>query len=93
VRLHQFLESPQVALGGKLDAAHGTPSSSVSVSGEYCISNSTREREWDSGWNVTTPLLPTPEVLRHAIRWSGICSVISASHSFSLPATVAFQCR
>ena len=45
------------------------------------------------GVKVTTPPLATPLVLRQAMRWSGICSVISASHSLVLPATLARQCR
>src|SRR5437763_977315 len=45
-----------------------------------------------AGWNVTVPALFAPLVLRQAMISSSRCSTISASHSFSRPPTVAFQC-
>jgi hypothetical protein len=43
--------------------------------------------------SVTTPAFGAPERARQAMRSSGICSVISASHTFSVPPTTVRQCR
>ena len=53
----------------------------------------TFERSSPSLWNVTTPALSLPSVLRQATRSSGSCSVISASHSWRLPPNSATQWR
>src|SRR5215203_1918749 len=42
---------------------------------------------------MTVPALYAPVVLRHAIWLSGVCSMIWASHSTSLPPMLAFQNR
>ena len=44
-----------------------------------------------SRWKVTTPACSGPSSDVQAMRWSGVCSVMTASNSFSLPATFVRQ--
>src|SRR5688500_14399339 len=44
-------------------------------------------------WKVTTPAFFAPSMLVHAMRSSGFCSVIFASHSRLVPAISATQCN
>ena len=69
------------------------PAFSTRPSGSCSICTITRVWLSFSRWNVTTPAFSVPSVLRQAMRWSGCCSVISASHSRRAPPMSATQCR
>jgi hypothetical protein len=62
---------------------------SIAPSGCASIATMIWQRSSPSGWKSTAPAFSRPFVLFQAIRVSGICSVIVASHSSVLPATVA----
>ena len=70
-----------------------SPMRSVTSFGSQCISSSIFVLLSPSGTKRTMPSLRAPDVLRHEMILSGTCSVISASHSSTLPPTFARQCR
>ena len=80
--LDELLEALEVALDAALGAWIAAPTFSLTPSGTKSICTMTRELSSVSLWNVTTPALSLPSVLRQATRSSGCCSVISASHSW-----------
>ena len=62
------------------------PTASTAPDGSMSIVSVIRVRLSSIRWKSTAPALRSPVVDVHAMRWSGVCSVISASHSWRLPA-------
>ena len=91
--LDELLEALEVALDLAVGGVIAEPTFSLMPSGTKSICTMTRELVSLSLWNVTTPALSLPSVLRQATRSSGCCSVISASHSWRVPPSSATQCR
>ena len=87
-----FLKSSTEFCTRALNTPTASPVFSTMPSGSYSMMRRTSVRSCDTGSKRTVPAFGAPETLRHAITWSGTCSVISASHSLSLPQTSACQC-
>ena len=83
-RLDELLEALEVPFDRRSGAPRASPTFSLTPSGTKSIWTITRVVSSSSLWKVTTPALSLPSVLRHATRSSGLCSVISASHSCSV---------
>ena len=66
------------------------PTFSAAPSGFHDIRTDTRVDSCPSGWNVTMPAMPL-SIARHAMRSSGCCSVIAASHSSWTPSIDLFD--
>src|SRR5262245_44220120 len=70
-----------------------SPRFSTTPCGSYSIWSITRVLVSERRWNVTTPALVAPVVFFQATRSSGCCSVMTASHSSTLPPILARQWR
>ncbi len=93
-RLHHVLEALEVAAHAALGQAErvaGLLDQALVLARRS--RTATRVEPSSTGSNVTSPSFWSPSVERHAIRESGCCSTISASHSASRPATSAAQWR
>ena len=84
------LRSPSTWPAGMPSAV---PSDSTAPDGSMSIVSVIRVRLSSTRWKSTAPALRSPVVDVQAIRWSGVCSVISASHSWRRPAIWATQWR